>query len=42
MSRWLKLGTDFLENYGRRFRLIWLFNSGPTDGTEDADSSVGQ
>jgi menaquinone-dependent protoporphyrinogen oxidase len=43
MNRGLKPGMDFLKRFRTTLptRHIWLFSSGPTGGTEDADSSVG-
>jgi menaquinone-dependent protoporphyrinogen oxidase len=42
MGKWQKDGIDFLKRFERelRERPVWLFSSGPTGGTADADAAV--
>jgi menaquinone-dependent protoporphyrinogen oxidase len=44
MNRWQGDALDFLKRFERdlEVRSLWLFSSGPTGGTPDADAKVGQ
>jgi menaquinone-dependent protoporphyrinogen oxidase len=42
MGRWMREGVEFLKRHERTLRDVptWLFSSGPTGGTPDADAKV--